>query len=226
MQRPAEHLTSTADLDDLPQIENADAIRQPLHHSQVMGNEKKRQSSLAPKLGKEIDDLCLCRGVERRDRLISDNEVRPARQGASDSDSLLLAAGELVRESISHNCGKSDLRHEPLNLTGSSTLWHDVVHRQRLGQQRSHAHLRVQATGWVLKHHLKVAPLESQLFSSQAPQVDIAKANRAGRRPKNLQNTASKGCLAAPRFTYQAQRLTSHDLEIDPCHRADDDFSS
>ncbi len=45
----------------------------------------------------QIDDLCLQRHVQRRDRLIGHDQRRLQRQRAGDADALALAAGELVR---------------------------------------------------------------------------------------------------------------------------------
>ena len=45
----------------------------------------------------QVDDLRLDRHVERRDRLVADDEPRLDRERARDADPLALAAGELVR---------------------------------------------------------------------------------------------------------------------------------
>jgi hypothetical protein len=44
--------------------------------------------------------ICLDRDVERRDRLVADDQLRVHRQGARDADALPLAAGELVRKAV------------------------------------------------------------------------------------------------------------------------------
>ena len=50
----------------------------------------------------QIDDLRLDRDVERRDRLVADDQLRLAGQRAGDADALALAAGELVRIARRH----------------------------------------------------------------------------------------------------------------------------
>ena len=45
----------------------------------------------------EIDDLGLDRDVERRYRLVADDQIGSERQCARDADALALAAGELMR---------------------------------------------------------------------------------------------------------------------------------
>ena len=45
----------------------------------------------------QVDHLGLDRHVERRHRLVADDDLRPQRQRPGDADALALAAGELVR---------------------------------------------------------------------------------------------------------------------------------
>ncbi len=65
-----------------------------------MGDEKVRQFELLLQIFQQVDDLCLNRNVERRDRLVADDETGFDRQGAGDADALALAARELVRIAI------------------------------------------------------------------------------------------------------------------------------
>ena len=55
-----------------------------------------RSNSLLELL-EQVDDLRLDRDVERRDRLVGDDEVGVERERARDADALALAARELVR---------------------------------------------------------------------------------------------------------------------------------
>ena len=45
----------------------------------------------------QVEDLGLHRDVQRGDRLVADQQLRFAHQGAGDADPLALTAGELVR---------------------------------------------------------------------------------------------------------------------------------
>ncbi len=58
-----------------------------------------RPSSLLQVLEK-VEDLRLDRDVERRYRLVADQQVRAEREGAGDADALALAAGEAVRIAV------------------------------------------------------------------------------------------------------------------------------
>ena len=48
----------------------------------------------------QVDDLGLDRHVERRDRLVGDDQLRAQRERPGDADALALAAGELVRVAV------------------------------------------------------------------------------------------------------------------------------
>ena len=53
-------------------------------------------------LDEHVDDLRLDRHVERRHRLVADQQRRLERERARDADALALAAGELVRIALGH----------------------------------------------------------------------------------------------------------------------------
>ena len=72
---------------------------QVLHNGQVVADEQQRQAELVLQVRQQVDDLRLDRDVERGDRLVADDQVRPGRERAGDADALALAAGEFVRDS-------------------------------------------------------------------------------------------------------------------------------
>ena len=64
-------------------------------------------------LGEELQHLGAHGDVERRDRLVGDDEFRPAHDGAGDRDALALAAGELVRIALGETVAEADLAPAP-----------------------------------------------------------------------------------------------------------------
>ena len=70
------------------------------HDREVVGDEEVGQAELLLQLLQQVDDLRLDRHVERRHRLVADDEVRLDRERAGDADALALAAGELVRVAV------------------------------------------------------------------------------------------------------------------------------
>ena len=84
-------------LDDLAEIHDRDAVGDVLHHREVVGDEDVGEAEAALQVLQQVDDLRLDRDVERRDRLVADDEARLDGERAGDADALALAAGEFVR---------------------------------------------------------------------------------------------------------------------------------
>src|SRR5262249_26825157 len=96
MERRAGKVASPRHLYDLAEIHHRDARADVLDHGKVMGNENVSQTEFLLQVLQEIDDLCLNGYVERGYRFVTDNQFGRNRQGASNSDALALAAGELM----------------------------------------------------------------------------------------------------------------------------------
>jgi hypothetical protein len=57
---------------------------------EIVADDEQRQAELALQILRQVDDLSLDRDVERRDRLIADDELGLRSQGAADADALAL----------------------------------------------------------------------------------------------------------------------------------------
>ena len=68
-----------------------------LDDREVVADEQVGDAEVAPADRQQVEHLGLHRHVERADRLVGDDELRPRDQRARDRDALALAAGELVR---------------------------------------------------------------------------------------------------------------------------------
>jgi hypothetical protein len=68
-----------------------------LDHSQIVRDEDVGQPKPVLQLAQEVEDLRADRDVQRRDRLIADDQFWFDRERAGDGDALALAAGEFVR---------------------------------------------------------------------------------------------------------------------------------
>ena len=86
-----------ADLADLAEVHHDDAVAHVLHDREVVGDEDQREPVALLHVLEQVQDLRLHRHVERRDRLVADDQLRLGDDGAGDRDALALAAGELVR---------------------------------------------------------------------------------------------------------------------------------
>src|ERR1700685_2800601 len=90
-------LGGVADFDNLSPIHHRDARREIAHHRHGMRDEQVGQTEISLQLCEQVDDLRAYADVERGDRFVADNELWTEREGASDSNALTLASGELVR---------------------------------------------------------------------------------------------------------------------------------
>jgi hypothetical protein len=63
------------DLDDLAEIHHGDAVGDVLHDRQVVRDEDVGEAEAGLQVAQQVDDLRLDRHVERRDRLVADDEL-------------------------------------------------------------------------------------------------------------------------------------------------------
>ena len=96
--RVAEDRLARPDLDDLAEIHHRDPVADALDHRHVVRDEQVGEPELRLQVQHQVDDLRLDRDVERGDRLVGDDQLRPDGERAGDADALALAAGEFVRE--------------------------------------------------------------------------------------------------------------------------------
>ena len=88
------------DLDDLAEVHHGDAVGDVAHDREIVRDEDVRQPEVALQRLEQVHDLRADRDVERRHRLVEDDQLRIERERARDADALPLAAGELVREAV------------------------------------------------------------------------------------------------------------------------------
>ncbi len=67
---------------------------------QIVRDEDIGEVELVLEALQEVDDLGLDGDVQRGDRFVGDDDLRPEGQTAGDADALALAAGELVRIAV------------------------------------------------------------------------------------------------------------------------------
>ncbi len=77
-----------------------DPVGDVAHDAQVVRDEDVGQVELVLQLVEQVDHLRLDRDVERRDRLVEQDQLRVDGERPRDPDPLALAARELVREAV------------------------------------------------------------------------------------------------------------------------------
>ena len=86
-----------AHLHDPSPIHHRQPVADVLDKPQVVRDEEVRQLQSLLQIHQQVDDLCLDGDVQRRDRLVGDDERRVERQCAGEADALTLSSAELVR---------------------------------------------------------------------------------------------------------------------------------
>jgi hypothetical protein len=113
MPRLFDHLPRFAEFDNFSEIHHRDPVGDVLHHRQIVRDEDHAQAEFAREFRQQIQDLRLDRNIERRYRLICDQQFRLQRERPRDRDALALSNGKLVRI-FSHKARcEADPLHQP-----------------------------------------------------------------------------------------------------------------
>ena len=81
----------------LARIHHGDAVADLPGRAEVVGGEQHRGPSLGDEVSQQLEDLCLDRHVQRRRRLVGNDQRRLGQQRHGDHDALPLPAGEFMR---------------------------------------------------------------------------------------------------------------------------------
>ncbi len=194
-----------ADLDDLAEIHHRHAIAHVAHHRQVVGDEHDRQAEPPLQVAQQVQHLRLDRDVERRHRLVGDQQLRVQRERARHADALALAAGELVRVAVVVLGVQPDRLHQPLHLALALVLVRQqAVDRERLGDDRADRLARVQRRVRVLEDHLHLAPDRLQARALQARDVAALEVDLAGGGLEQAHHQLRGRALAATGLAHDA----------------------
>src|SRR4051794_9440510 len=101
-------LVGVAGLDDLALVHHRDAVGNVANDADVVRDEDVGQAEFVLKVVEQVDDLRLDRYVERRDRLVAEDQLRFEGQSPGDPDPLPLPAGEFMRVAVVVLGGEAD----------------------------------------------------------------------------------------------------------------------
>ncbi len=184
-----------------------------------MGDEQQCQTHLVAQVFEQVQYLRLNRDVQRRDRLVGQDQLWLGHDRPGDADALPLAAGELVRVAVVVLGVEPDHFHDLAHATSPLHLRAELVNAQRLADDRAHRTARVQRGVRILKDDLHVAPERSQLAPRPAgdvlPVVDDLPAGGLDQ----ASDEARESRLPAAGLTHQSERLSSLHFERDIIHR-------
>src|ERR1700675_3327718 len=155
VQRRGIKLAGWRGLDDAPEIHDGNALADMLDHRQIMGNKEISEPEFLLQVLQQIDDLGLDRNIQRRHRLIADDQFGLDRERACDADALALTAGEFVRmaaDMIRLQADGLEQIHDALFelLPG----FRQFVNDQGFADDRADAHARIERRIRILKDDL------------------------------------------------------------------------
>ena len=154
MLRRGEQRGSVGDLDETAEIHDGDAVRHMVHDREVVADEQVGQAEIVLQVAHQVEDLGLDRHVERRGRLVAQDQVRLAGERPGDGDALALAAGEFVRVFFAVGGGEADLFEQAVDpAVRFPCVAGDAEGPDRLGDDVPHPPARVERGLRVLEDH-------------------------------------------------------------------------
>ena len=108
-----------------PEVHDGDVLADVAHHRQVVRDEEVGEAELLLETHHQVEHLGLHGDVERRDRLVGDDELGLDRERAGDADPLPLAAAELVRAPVGELGREADALEQVGDARRARLLRHD-----------------------------------------------------------------------------------------------------
>src|SRR5262249_8774193 len=138
-----------------PAVDHRDPFGELADEPEVVRDEEVGEVELLLQILEQVDDLGLDADVERRYRLVADDQPWREPQRAGDAEARRPAARHFVRGAAEEVRAEADeledLAHSPDPLPAA-----DPADAQRLTDEIEHGHPRVEARDRVLKHDLDV----------------------------------------------------------------------
>ena len=192
-----------------------------LDHRKVVRDEQVGELQLVLEVHQQVDDLRLDRDVQRRNRLVPDDQVRIERERPGDADALALAAGELVRIGVHVPASEPDALEQRRDAILALPAFRYTVDMHGLADDRAGRHARIERGVGVLEDHLHPLPVGHHRGGVEAGNVFVFQPDRALGRLKQLQHRATDGGLAAAGLADETQRLAMFDPEAHAVHGID-----
>ncbi len=213
VQRVLEDRVPVRQLHHVAEVHHAHAVADVADDREVVRDEQVRQVELVLQVLEQVDDLRLDGHVQRRDRLIADDEVWLNCQRPGDADALTLAARELVREAVGEVRVQAHRLEQVLDALLLLLAAGQLVDGQGLADDAADRHTRVQARVGVLEDHLHFPAEAAKLTALHLRQVGAFEIDLPGSRAGQLEDCLPGRALAAPRFADEPEGLTAADLE-------------
>ena len=195
-------------LDDFTVLHHHDPMTERAHDLQIVGNEEIAQAALVLQFAQEVDDLGLNGQIERRGRLVEQDEFRFERDCPRNSDALALAAGKLVREARQDVVRKPGADKRLLHALQPITfVVAEPIDDQPLLDDLADRHARIERGERILEDDLHARSERPHLVTRPgvdrfAVEEDFAAVGR-----QELHQRLPERRLAGPGFADQPQRF-------------------
>src|SRR5829696_1289732 len=203
MQRVRVEFVAVSQFDQLAEVHHPDAVADVFDDGEVMGDEKVGQTPVSLELPHQVDDLGLDRNIQSRDRLVCDDEFWLYRQRPRHANPLSLAAGELVRETVSVLLAQAHRLEQLVHPVKPLLLaFGEAVDVDALGDDVADDHTRVQGSLRVLEDHLHLTVQNLGVISPGPVDVLPPEEYLAIRGLVEPYQNPSHRSLSTPRFSH------------------------
>lgn len=217
---------SRAGFHDLAGIHYGDAVGDVLYKVKIVSNEQNAHAERFFEVEEEVDDLCLHGDVESGGRFVRDEQFRLGSQGHGDHDTLLHAAGKLMRKGLGAELWFSDLDQvEQTDNFGFRGVG-GTMQAESFQDLGANAKNGVQGSGWFLEdivHDFSAdlaKPVFGKLQNGLSPQKDLAPTINGGRRRNESSDGEGGETFAAATFADEAESFTLGEGEGNALKRA------
>ena len=153
-----QHVSGAPLFDDFTLLHDDHPVTQMVDQRQVMADEHQAQPHIGLQVGEQVEDLALHGDVERRNRLVGDQQAGPGDDGAGNGNALALPAGKLVRVFFRVGGPYAHLVEHRQHALPPRSRRDGPVGEQGLGNAPAHRAPGVERAEGVLKHDLELRP--------------------------------------------------------------------
>ena len=224
MQRIGKQHLRRRPLHNPPGIHHDDLMRDLRHHSQIMADELDGHPDPLLQLLHQVQDLRLDRHIERRRRLIRDQQCRLARQRHRDHRALAHAARQLMRirpRPLARRRDPHRLQHR-YRVRAGLVPADSLVQHLHLGNLPPHRHHRIERRHRLLEHHRHPCapqrPPRRGRLPQHLPPLEPHRPRHCPRRRHQPHQRQRRHRLAAPALAHHPQRAPRLQPIRDPGH--------
>ena len=150
-----EYIGDATGFDHLAVLHHAHPIGIAAHDLQIMGDQQQRHSALGTQPRQQLQNLRLDGDVQGGGRFVGDQQRGIVGKRHRDHDTLSLAAGKLMRESLQpvFGIGKAGLAEDVDHAFAQAVSRYTAMQRDRLCYLTADPMQRIEAVHRLLKHH-------------------------------------------------------------------------